>query len=98
MVLTFFDVSANIKGLMVRPKMECRETEDAPNRQVINLVISDKLELTDLATKGSLSFFQKLGISFKYTKKDPDTWQHCNDYGEALKVVNAFTVTNDHAL
>ena len=30
-------------------------------------------------------------------EKDPNTWQHCDDYCEALKVVNALTVTNDHA-
>ena len=30
-------------------------------------------------------------------EKDPDTWQHCDDYCEALKGVNALTVTNDHA-
>ena len=30
-------------------------------------------------------------------EKNSDTWQHCDDYREAIKVVNALTVTNDHA-
>ena len=64
---------------------------------MINPATSDKLELPDLVTRGSLSLFQKLGISSKFMEKDPDTWQHCDDYCEALKVVNALTVTNDHA-
>ena len=97
--LAFFDVSvsANTKRLMVKATKERSETEDAPKRQVFNPATFDKLELPDLVTRGSLSLYRKLGTSSKFMEKDPDTWQHCDDYCEALKVVNALTVTNDHA-
>ena len=82
---------------MVKATRERSETKHAPKQQVINPATSERLELPDLVTRGSLSLFQKFGIFSKFMEKDPDTWQHCDDYCEALTVVNALTVTNDHA-
>ena len=76
---------------------EANNTTDVPKRQIINPAILDHIELSDLVTTGSLLLLQKLNISSKFLEEDPKAWPLSNDYCEPLKVVNALTVTNDHA-
>ena len=97
--LAFFDtsVSVNTKRLMVQATKENNKTEDAPKRQITNPSMFDHIELPDLVTIGSLSLFQKLGISSKFMEEKPEAWPLCDDYCEALKMVNTLIVTNDHA-
>ena len=99
MTLVFIDTSVlvNIKRLIVQAKMENNKTEDAPKPQTINPAMFDHIELPDLVITGLLTLFQKLGISSMFMEENPEAWRLCDDFCEALKVVNALAVTNYHA-
>ena len=82
---------------MVQAAKQHNETEDAPKRQILNSAACYQLELPDLVTKGSLSFFKKLGLSTAFLDEDPATWPLCKNYCMAVNTDNTMTVTNDHA-
>ena len=75
---------------------ENNKAENAYKRQIINPTMFDHIELPDLVTAGSLSLFQKLGVSSEFMEEDPKAWPLCDDCCGTLMVVNALTVTKDH--
>ena len=94
----FFDkeLSVQEKRKMVEA-LKIEGTEDCHKRINIDVKHIHEKNIENFVSSNSLRFFQILGISSNFLKKDVETWHENADYVAAKKLVHSMRVVNDIA-
>lgn len=96
--LAFFDddLSVHQKKKMVEA-LRIEGKEDCLKRINIDITHIHEKNLENFVSSNSLRFFQILGISSSFLKKDIETWNEDSDYVAAKNIVHSLRVVNDIA-
>lgn len=96
--LAFFDddLSVHQKKKMVEA-LRIEGKEDCLKRINIDITHIHEKNLENFVSSNSLRFFQILGISSSFLKKDVETWNEDSDYVAAKNIVHSLRVVNDIA-
>lgn len=94
----FFDdeLSVQEKKKMVEA-LKIEGTEDCLKRINLDITHIHEKNIENFVSSNSLRFFQILGISSNFLKKDVETWNEDTDYVAAKNIVHSLRVVNDIA-
>ena len=97
--MSLFDtlVPSTTKSLIVKAMNERSAIEKTSKKAEIRLETIKNYGLEDFATKGTMSFFNKMNLPTGYLCEPPDLWSTRDDYKRAKSIVQGIKVTNDNA-
>lgn len=96
--LSFFDsnVEKHEKMQMVTNLHEKEGSEDPPQRLDTKFTYTDQ-SLSSFVTTNTKAFFKILGLPDVYLSQSVDTWDECEEFTAAKRIVMALSVVNDPA-
>lgn len=99
MALVLFDskVPPPTKRLMVTAMREAEGEEDNPRHITVALETFAEKTLEDFVTKKSIILFHRMELPSGFLDVDPEMWENQEDFQQALQIVQAMKVVNDHA-
>ncbi|KAK3928606.1 Aconitate hydratase, mitochondrial [Frankliniella fusca] len=91
-VLTDDDREKLVQGILSR-----ESEDDAIKKRKLDMRDVPELEIGDLSTTSTITFFNTLGISTSFFQKPVSEWKNSDEYRHGLLITKHLRVVNDHA-